>query len=115
MSAVAFLSGSSRTRMIVSERPPMPAPPSFAFLGRLSEPSSMIVCGSPGSVSAMIPGCSLMSFSPGLRALTTLSTSRNAATDVADAVANTTSAPPIRNRFHSDGRGMSSKEGVTRS
>ena len=70
----------------------------------------MIVCGLPGSVLAMSPP----SLSSGCRrrALTTWSTSRKAATAVAEAEAKITSTAPSSRRFHMLGPRSESSSGT---
>jgi hypothetical protein len=51
-SAIASFFGSSRIRIIVSERTPEPSCASREVLARRSEPISRIVCGLPGGASA---------------------------------------------------------------
>src|SRR4051794_2020414 len=102
--AVARFDGSRRISIIVSESglPIAPRRTSTAFFERLSEPISRIVCGLPASASVMTSSIPLIFF-VFLKASTTLSTSCQPATAVADADATMMISAPTRKRLNTPG------------
>src|SRR3954469_25534481 len=94
ISAIAPRSGSSRMRIIVSDRLPEPSSASRALLARLSEPISRIVCGLPGAASA-----SLRPVRSPVNARAIRSTWLKPTTMAVAAAVTILSAPPIRKRF----------------
>src|SRR4051794_30417127 len=103
-SAVARFDGSSRMSIIVSDSglPIAPRRTSIAFFERLSEPMSRIVWGLPADASVITSSMPAMCFVC-WNAFTTLSTSCQPATAVAEADAHTMINAPSRKRLNTPG------------